>query len=202
MYSIITLLKHWARNAYFEVDTNVLAQMQEFALSIGSSETMRRLGIELHSVATERAAFQGHYQPISPPLSHVTISQGIVRPTEARDLAIAFLIVERDRYTHIRPADWISYFENQPGQNKVKAACETNDIIVNWVKMSVLTTRDLDARSDVLKFLVYTAEVTGHLVAVLIVRTDCCICRNLVNCVISRPCQQLSLLYGHPPSPV
>lgn len=160
-------MKHWARNAYLEVDTYVLAQMREFALGISSSDTMKRLAMELHSVATERVGFQYHRQPISPPSPHVTISQRIIRPTEARDLAIAFLILERDKYTHIRTVDCISYFENQPGQNKVKAACETNHIIVNWVKWSVVSVKDLNARSNVLKFLVYTAEVTGPLVAFL-----------------------------------
>jgi hypothetical protein len=97
------------------------------------------------------------------PLSHAKISQRSVKPTESRDLAIAFLILARDEFTHIHPSDCISYFKNQPGHNKVKTAREINGIIVNWVKWAVVSVTDLDARSGVLKFLINTAEVTRTL---------------------------------------
>ncbi|KIM88400.1 hypothetical protein PILCRDRAFT_256054 [Piloderma croceum F 1598] len=153
--TIITFMKHWVRGTYFEVDANALAQIKQFAMSIRGSDTMTKLAEELHSAATKR--------PISLPLSHAKILQGCIKPTKPRDLAIAFLILARDKLTHIRPSDYISYFKNQPGHNKVKAAREINDIIVNWVKRAVVSAKDLDARSSVLKFLIYTAEESRKL---------------------------------------
>ena len=55
-------MKHWVKGTYFEVDTNVLAQIKQFAISIRGGGTMKRLAEELHSAATERVGFQCHCQ--------------------------------------------------------------------------------------------------------------------------------------------
>jgi len=54
MTSIITAMKYWATNPYLTVDTTVLARIQEFSMSVGSSPRMTELATELHLVVTKR----------------------------------------------------------------------------------------------------------------------------------------------------
>ena len=68
-------------------------------------------------------------------------------------------MLEGDKYTRILPADYISYFQHQSGNNNIRDAFETNNSITYWVKQQVLRCDDLQSRSDVLTFYVYTAEV-------------------------------------------
>jgi son of sevenless len=80
------------------------------------------------------------------------------RPTNARELAIALSKLEGDKYSRILPADYISYFRHG-SRNTVKAAYEMNNKIISWVKQSILRYDDLEKRSEILKFFVYTAMV-------------------------------------------
>jgi hypothetical protein len=80
-----------------------------------------------------------------------------MKPTKSRDLAVALLILEGDKYTRILPADYISYFQQE--ENNIRDVLETNNSIVYWVKQAVLRCDNLEARSKVLRLLIYTAEV-------------------------------------------
>jgi son of sevenless len=72
------------------------------------------------------------------------------------------VILEGDKYTRILPADCISHLQGQSGKSTIKAASETNNKIVNWVKQGILRCDSLENRSEVLKFFVYTAEVQSN----------------------------------------
>jgi hypothetical protein len=198
-------MKYWATNLHFEVGIIVLTQMREFALSIQSSERMRELANELFSVTTERVWFQYFFQflalshcrllqlqspPNSPALPRPPASPAITQPTEPRDLAIALVILEGDKYTRILLGDCISHLQQQSGKNNIQAAYETNNRIVNWVKQGVLRVDDLENRSEVLKFFVHTAEVM--LLPVWLESSELIpTSRNHVNSAISRLCQRL-----------
>jgi son of sevenless-like protein len=79
------------------------------------------------------------------------------------------VILEGDKYTRIFPADCISHLQGQSGKSTIKAASETNNKIVNWVKQGILRCDGLENRSEVLKFFVHTAEVQLYLGVVHIV---------------------------------
>lgn len=130
-----------------------------------------------------------YLQPISSPLSHGP-SYPVTPPNKPQDLATALLILEGDKYTRILPADYISYLQHQPPKGNVEAAFQMNHRIINWVKYGVLNYDKLEDRIEVLKFLVFTAEVMSPVDTVDIICTDYGY-RNLVNCVISHPCQRL-----------
>lgn len=76
-----------------------------------------------------------------------------------RDLAIAFTLLEGDKYKVILPTDYIAHLETQDRPNNVAGACLTNNRIVLWVKQSVLHYDAIDSRVQVLKFFVNTALV-------------------------------------------
>jgi hypothetical protein len=57
MCSIIKVMKYWVMTPYFEVDTNVLARMKEFAASIQSPGAINNLARELHSATAGRVWF-------------------------------------------------------------------------------------------------------------------------------------------------
>lgn len=50
-------MKYWASNRYLTIDTNVLARMQEFSMSIHSSTRMTELAAELRSIVNKRVEF-------------------------------------------------------------------------------------------------------------------------------------------------
>ena len=58
MYSIVNIIKHWVTKPHCKLDTNILARMGMFAMSIQSSDTMKRLAKELHSAVVERVWFR------------------------------------------------------------------------------------------------------------------------------------------------
>jgi hypothetical protein len=175
-------MKYWVQKPSFKVDADLLAEMKKFATSTHGSKTMERLAKELQLATAERERFedtrQSYLRPITPRRSHST---RITQPTKARDLAIALLILEGDKYSRIHPADYISYFQQQPGENNVRDALITKQNIAYWVKHAVLRCDKLEERTGQLKFFVYTAEVTGHVDAVHITWADHCIRRNLAN---------------------
>lgn len=177
MSSVIDVMKYWVTSPYFKLDINVLARVMEFALSIQSSESMKNLTQELHLAAAERVWF--HYfcqrlilshrwllylQLISPSIPHTIISLEPAKPTGPRDLAIALLILEGDKYARILPADYISYFQQQPGENTVRDVLETKCKIICWVQQAILRCDELGERSELLKFFVSTAEVIVTLI--------------------------------------
>jgi hypothetical protein len=168
-------MKYWVTTPYFEVNTNILVRIKEFSASIQCPGAINKLAQELHSATAGRVWF--HYlcqclilshhwllyvQIISPSRPHTKTSQKPTAPTKPRDLAIALLILEGDKYTRIPQADYIPYFQLKPGENHVRDALETNHTITYWVQQAVLSCDELGARSGVLKFFVSTAEVTGH----------------------------------------
>jgi hypothetical protein len=69
------------------------------------------------------------------------------------------MMLEGEKYSRIIPGDYISYLQHPEANNNIAIACETNDQIVNLVKVSVLRCDDLNARSAVLKLFVHAAEV-------------------------------------------
>ena len=189
---------------YFKVDVNVLARIMEFASSIQTLEPMNKLAQELHSEATERVWFYLYFhqrlivshrwllypQLISPSIPHTTISQKPTAPSKPRDLAIALLMLEGDNYTRVLPADYISYFQRQPGENTVRDALETKSKITCWVQQAILRRDKPGDRSKLLEFFLSTAEVMGCINTVCTTWTNY-IRKNPVICIISRPCQQL-----------
>jgi len=152
---VIDVMKYWVTSPYFKVDINVLARMMEFASSIQSLKPMDKLAQELHSAAAERL--------ISPSIPHTMISPKPAKPTKPRDLAIALLMLEGDMYTRILPADYISYFQQQPGENTVRDVLETKYKITCWVQQVILSYDKLGERSELLKFFVSTAEESRNL---------------------------------------
>ena len=68
MYSIIAAMKYWVTNPSFKVDTNILARMDQFAMSIQSPQTMEKMAKQLHLAVTEHVWFQCFRQPLI--LSH------------------------------------------------------------------------------------------------------------------------------------
>lgn len=68
-------------------------------------------------------------------------------------------MLEGDRYTRILPSDYISYLRHPGENNSITIACKTNQLIVNWVKYSILRSDDLKTRKNLLNFFVNTAEV-------------------------------------------
>ena len=76
-----------------------------------------------------------------------------------QSLAIALTKLEGEQYSQILPADYISHLQNASGSNNVSVACATNSRIVYWVKKSLLQPAQLEARADVFKFFVNTADV-------------------------------------------
>jgi len=168
-------MKYWVMTPRFEVHTNDLACMKEFAASIQSSGAIKKIAQELQSATAERVWFcyfcQGlimshhsllYLQLVSLSRPHTAISQKSTEPTEPLDLAIALLILERDKYTRILPAHFISYFQQPSGENNVRDALETNRTIAYWIQCAVLRCDELGARTGVLKFFVSVAEVTGN----------------------------------------
>jgi hypothetical protein len=165
-------MKYWVTGPCFRVDNEFLARMEQFVSSIQSSGTIKKLAQELHSATTERVWFlcfcqrlilshHGCYvQLISLSRPHAKISQKPTEPTKPRDLAVALLAMERDKYTPILQADYISYFQQRSGENNVRAALETKEMITCWVQQAILRCDELGARSGLLKFFVSTAEVT------------------------------------------
>ena len=53
MYSIVNIIKHWVTKPHCKLDTNILARIGKFAMSIQSSETTKRLAKELHLAVVE-----------------------------------------------------------------------------------------------------------------------------------------------------
>ena len=168
-------MKYWVTTPYLEIDTNVLTRMKELAASIQTPGVIKKLAQELHSATAGRVWL--HYfchclilshhwllyvQIISPSRPHTKTSQKPTVPTKARDLAIALLILEEDKYSRILQADYIPYFQQKPGENHVRDVFETNHTITYWVQQAVLNCDELGARSGLLKFFISTAEVTGH----------------------------------------
>ena len=102
-------------------------------------------------------------QPIPVSILHLSISAKKVQPTKARDLAIALLILERDMYARILPADYISYLRSQPPseENNINYLFQINGQITHWTKQVVLHDK-LEERIKLFKFFVDTAKVTGH----------------------------------------
>lgn len=127
-------------------------------------------------------------------LQSIYLSRPYTTPTQPktpRDLAIALLILEGDKYTHILPADYISYFQQQPGEDSVTGVLEANLAITVWVQRTILRCDKLKDRRGLLEFFVSAVKVTGHVDAVHVIWTDCYIHRNLVKCGILPPRQQL-----------
>jgi son of sevenless-like protein len=170
-------MKCWVTTPHFEVYTNDLARMKEFAASIQNSSrgAIENLAQELQSATTERVWFRyfcqclilSHHwllylQLVSLSRPHTTISPKPTKPTEPQDLANALLILEGDKYTRILPATCISYFQPRSGQNYVRDALETNHTISSWIQQAVLLCDELGDRIGVLKFFILVAEVTGH----------------------------------------
>lgn len=67
--------------------------------------------------------------------------------------------LEGEKYSRIRPRDYISYLRDRTADNNVQVALKTNDHIRNWVEYSILRCDHLRKRSDILKFFALTAEV-------------------------------------------
>ena len=175
MYSIVNIIKHWVTKPHCKLDTNILARMGMFAMSIQSSDTMKRLAKELHSAVVERVWFRylrqrlilshnylSYLQMVPPSNSHSTITPKIVVPSKPRDLAIGLLILEGDKYAHLLPDDYITFFKQQSGGKSVKEVFEINRNVAHWVKQAVLRCEDLEARSGVLNFFLHTAKVIDH----------------------------------------
>ena len=93
-------------------------------------------------------------------------------PTKAEDLAIVLLLIERDNYAHILPADYISHFQFPDMDNRVRKAFETNRKITYWIMYDVLFREKPKDRKSRLKFFVLAAEVTRHFLMVYMMRTD------------------------------
>jgi hypothetical protein len=123
-----------------------------------------------------------------------------VNMPEPQDLAIALLILGRDKYDPIIPADYISYFKQNSGENNVRDALITNCIITYWVKQTILYHNNPEDRRNFFEFFIRVAEVMEYVNRVLITWTNHHIHRNLINCVILHSCQQLSLPYRIPQS--
>jgi len=168
-------MKYWVTHQYFKPDTGLLAQMEQFATSIQSSRMMTKLATGLRSAIAERVWFRyfhqrlilsycflSYLQLISASMPNGTITHKPTRTNESRGLAIALLILAGDKYTRILPADYISYFQQQPGENAVRDILETNHAISCWVQHTILFCDDLEGRSDLLAFFLYAAEVTGY----------------------------------------
>jgi len=203
-YSIVNILKYWVTKPYCKVDHNVLARMGEFAMSIQSSETMKRLAKELHLASVEHVWFQyfrrhlimshcylSYLQLISPSRSYSTISRKEVAPSKPRDLAIGLLILQGDKYTRLLPADYIAYFQRPSGENNVRDVFETDRSITYWVMHTILQCEDLEARSGLFNFFLLAAEVIVPVDAIHMHElTTTFACRNVINCVILPQCQQ------------
>jgi hypothetical protein len=103
-------------------------------------------------------------QLISLPRLQPAILVREVQPTKPRDLAIALLILDRDKYTGILPADYISYikFQQPSEENGVSDVFKTNRKVTYWIKRVVLSCDQLEKRIELLNFFVDTAKVTGH----------------------------------------
>jgi len=84
-------------------------------------------------------------------------------PPNPRDLAIALMMLEGEKYTRIIPGDYISYLQHPEANNNIAIACRTNYQIVNWVKHNVLGSDDLRTRNAVLEFFVHAAEESHQL---------------------------------------
>lgn len=156
-------------NRYSKVGSNTLAQMQEFAMSIRTSQRMIELAMELHSVIANLVRtvnfcyllfISSHCSsqscpPNTPSLSHPESWTNIV----PKDLAIALLMLQSDKYTRILPSDYISHLQRPEVNNNIQDAYRTNGQIINWVADSILRCDDLEDRKNLLKFFVLTAQV-------------------------------------------
>jgi hypothetical protein len=169
------VMKYLVTNPYHKVDIDVLDRMWEFANHIQGPETIREVAMELiDSVAAElHVRIQSFFQISissrhcslllqpprnSPPSSQPSVSASI--NPQPQDLAIALMMLEGDKYARIIPGDYISYLRRPEENNSIGAARKTNDLIIKWVKHSVLREDTLYQRKQVLTFFVNTAVVT------------------------------------------
>jgi hypothetical protein len=81
---------------------------------------------------------------------------------EPRDLAIALGLLEGDNYKALRPSDYLEHLSK--GQsNKVDIYIETHEKIKLWVIKSILHSKTVSSRSNMMKFYLKTALVSPRL---------------------------------------
>lgn len=176
--SIFMVIMYWLSNRHLQADPQLLHQMKNFCVSASSvviSLTMRDKAMDLLKLIDERVCgFVCFPRPTADIIQlnrggtdMLPLSPGRRIPKASqilpRDLAIALTLLEGDKYKAIQPMDYISHLRRHSRPNNVEAAWMVNNKVVTWVKQSVLHYDELEARTEVFKFFVNTAQVSACL---------------------------------------
>lgn len=119
-------------------------------------------------------------------LAQRQILQSRITPSE---LAIALTLLEGDKYKVLTPVDYLGHLRRHPGINNIEGVYTTNNMIILWVKNSILRHDSTADRTSALKFFINTAAVSVYVFCFLFQYVDeltTAACRSVGSCAISR----------------
>ncbi|KAJ2924053.1 hypothetical protein H1R20_g13049, partial [Candolleomyces eurysporus] len=155
-YNVFMVISYWLKWQQLPIDSRLLWQMRGFceaAIRMKPSSPMVDKAADLLLLIDT--------QPKRDVISRTSLMPGgqMLSPNEItpHGLAIAFTLLEGDRYRQIMPCDYLAKFD-RPGYNNVDAACSANKKITLWIKRSLLHYDSLQSRAAVSKFFIQTAN--------------------------------------------
>ncbi|KAI0317771.1 ras guanine nucleotide exchange factor domain-containing protein [Amylostereum chailletii] len=162
-YAILLLIKTWLQLGYEDMNVKVLDAIGTFSRAINESQTMMTLTRDISAVVTQKIL----NIDVPHPTSSLRISANVLLPKASdilpEELAIAFTILKGHIFSQVTHFDCITHLQQHSEVKRIQRCTTMYNKIVNWVKKSILRPESIDARADVYKFFVNTAEESQKL---------------------------------------
>ncbi|KAI0282529.1 hypothetical protein BGY98DRAFT_88392 [Russula aff. rugulosa BPL654] len=158
-YSILLVLRTWLEGGGEVWSRELLSSIREFSKSIGGSDTMKAAVQEIANLADEKL----NVIVLSPTPTLQTL-HGAALPSsleqfKPEDIADSLAVIEGEFYSKITQADYIAHLRGTPITAHIASASKINNRLVNWVKLHIISYKDVNRRSTKFKYYVLIAEV-------------------------------------------
>ncbi|KAF8496698.1 ras guanine nucleotide exchange factor domain-containing protein [Russula emetica] len=158
-YSTLLVLRTWLEDGGEHWSRGLLSSISEFARSIGGSDTMKTAVQEIANLANEKM----NVVVVSPtpslqPSHGTTLPSSSLEQFKPEDIADSLTVIEGEFYSKITQADYIAHVRRTPITTHIASASEVNNRLVNWVKLHIISYKDVNRRSTKFKYFVLIAE--------------------------------------------
>lgn len=158
-YSTLLVLRTWLKGGGEHWSRELLSSIREFARSIGGSDTMKDAVQEIANLADEKM----NVVVVSPtpslqPLHGTTLPSSSLEHYEPEDIADSLTVIEGEFYSKITQTDCIAHVRGTPITTHIASASKIHNRLVNWVKLHIISYKDVNRRSTKFKYFVLIAE--------------------------------------------
>ncbi|KAI0287928.1 ras guanine nucleotide exchange factor domain-containing protein [Russula brevipes] len=158
-YPILLFLRTWLRGEGERMDCALLASIREFAISVDGSNILKEVVREVVNLAGEKLnVVVPSPRPLPLRPQQRPSSPSSPEQFKARDIAVSLSVIEGECYSEITQADYMAHLRGTPITAHIASTTKTNNRLMNWVKMRILSPEDVMKRATNFKRFVLTAE--------------------------------------------